>query len=211
MTTRRSCLTLAMLAAALSLLGADAPAPTLDELLNIAPTHKPVKPAGPPKQMDDTAAPSEADGMQNVIDQMLTASTRLGRDRDPGLATQRLQKTILDRIDQMIKAAQQSQSSGKPSGEPNPNPQDRGNQQNAKQGQQQGRPAGAKENTGQASTGAPTQGGEVREEIRQHRVEWGNLPPRLRDQLLEGAAERFSPVYRSLTEQYYQRLAEDQP
>ena len=38
---------------------------------------------------------------------------------------------------------------------------------------------------------------------------WGNLPPRLRDELLQGLEDRFSPLYRDLTELYYQRLAED--
>jgi hypothetical protein len=37
---------------------------------------------------------------------------------------------------------------------------------------------------------------------------WGGLPPRLRDELSEGLGEEFSPVYESLTESYYRRLAE---
>ncbi len=42
------------------------------------------------------------------------------------------------------------------------------------------------------------------------RTEWGNLPPRLRDQVTEGLAEPFSPVYQRVTEHYYRLLAGEQ-
>jgi hypothetical protein len=38
--------------------------------------------------------------------------------------------------------------------------------------------------------------------------EWGNLPPRLRDELAESLSETFNPVYRSATEAFYRRIAE---
>ena len=38
--------------------------------------------------------------------------------------------------------------------------------------------------------------------------EWGNLPPRLRDELAESLGESFNPVYRAVTEAYYRRIAE---
>lgn len=44
------------------------------------------------------------------------------------------------------------------------------------------------------------------EELREG--EWGNLPPRLRDELAESLGETFNPVYRSVTEAYYRRIAE---
>ena len=40
--------------------------------------------------------------------------------------------------------------------------------------------------------------------------EWGNLPPRVRDELQQGLSEPFSSIYERLTEQYYQRLAEEE-
>jgi hypothetical protein len=143
---------------------------------------------------------------------MRTVSNRLGRHRDSGLATQRLQKIILDRIDQMIKDARQSSSSSKSDGSASSNKQQSGSQGNAQQGQNQ-KPGqkGQAGNPASASAAGLVQDHELGQPIRQHRVEWGSLPPRLRDELLEGSAERFSPVYRALTEQYYKRLAEQQP
>lgn len=38
--------------------------------------------------------------------------------------------------------------------------------------------------------------------------EWGNLPPRLRDELSESLSEEFNPVYRAATEAFYRRIAE---
>lgn len=38
--------------------------------------------------------------------------------------------------------------------------------------------------------------------------EWGNLPPRLRDELAESLSETFNPVYRAATEAFYRRIAE---
>ena len=37
--------------------------------------------------------------------------------------------------------------------------------------------------------------------------EWGNLPPRMRDELSESLGESFNPVYRAMTEAFYRRIA----
>ena len=56
----------------------------------------------------------------------------------------------------------------------------------------------------------PVQPGVEGGSLEELRHEWGNLPPRLRDELNEGVSEQFSPVYRRQTEEYYRRLAEVQ-
>jgi TolA-binding protein len=38
---------------------------------------------------------------------------------------------------------------------------------------------------------------------------WGNLPPRVRQQMQNAAVEQFLPKYEKLIEEYYKRLAED--
>jgi hypothetical protein len=38
---------------------------------------------------------------------------------------------------------------------------------------------------------------------------WGNLPARVRDQLMQGRHDQFSSLYESMTETYYRRLAEE--
>ena len=179
-------------------LGADTPPPTLDELLDIAPPE-PIMPLMRPQVDDSPAAPRQQQPMQAVI----------GRERDTGLATQRLQQAILNRIDQMIKAAQQSQQSGNPSESSDGRKQDQGNQGNAQQQKSAGQRDSTQASRGDASAGSPREGEVNNDPLHQRRVEWGNLPPRVRDELLQGSAERFSPIYRVLTEEYYRRLAEE--
>ena len=41
------------------------------------------------------------------------------------------------------------------------------------------------------------------------RSEWGNLPPRVREELSQGLHEPFSPIYKEMTEAYYKRLAQE--
>ena len=146
---------------------------------------------------------------------------RLGDARDPGLDTQRIQESILARLDQLIEAAQQQQSSSSSSG--SSSNQD-SSAQNAGQDSGQGsqpQPGGAQ---GQAAAGQPGGDGENpggfspgqvgpidpgQGAIDEVRSEWGSLPPRLRDELTNGLDEPYSPVYRNLTEAYYRRLAEE--
>jgi hypothetical protein len=40
---------------------------------------------------------------------------------------------------------------------------------------------------------------------------WGNLPDKLRDEMQASISEQFLPKYERLIEEYYKRLAEDQP
>ncbi|MCE9589993.1 MAG: hypothetical protein K8S99_05660 [Planctomycetes bacterium] len=217
--------------------------PSLDELLNITPSKPATQPAEQPESREPAVEPREAPGAPltreverilsgkeagDLFDEALTemkdASERLGAELDAGTDTQRLQQSVLAKLDRVIAAAdaQQSQSSSSSSSSGKPREQDRG-------GQPQGGPpksggggsgggasggadqqGGGKSNTGgnRAPTGdRTTQGAD--KAINEQRSEWGNLPARLRDQLLEGQNERFSPIYRELTEQYYKRLAEE--
>ncbi|MEX2213577.1 MAG: hypothetical protein WD768_05590, partial [Phycisphaeraceae bacterium] len=45
--------------------------------------------------------------------------------------------------------------------------------------------------------------------IEESRIEWGRLPARIRSELEQGLGEKFSPLYKKLTEAYYRRLAEE--
>lgn len=74
---------------------------------------------------------------------------------------------------------------------------------------------GDKTNPGRESNGdvPPPNGGSASgtptTPLAEAKANWGNLPPRVRDELLEGVSEKFSPVYREMTESYYKRLAEE--
>lgn len=218
--------------------------PTLDDLLDLTPGPAESEPAEP----GDADRPANSEGVQveieasvrdrlennrragdafkQAVNEMDRVSIRLGRGYDSGIETQRMQESILRKLDQVIEAAKQQQqssssssggsgSSGSPSSASN---QD--NQAESVEGQNQD---GSSANA-QASRGStPSAGGAGRDSVDNINVEngegpsmeelrdqWGSLPPRLRDELSEGLNERFSPVYRTLTERYYRRLAEEQ-
>lgn len=210
--------------------------PTLDELLDLAP------PATDPAQPSTTAEPPLAEGVEERLagDQIADAfvaavrdmdrvADRLGDDRDPGLDTQRLQESIIARLDQLIEAAQQQQSSSSSSsssGSSGSSSNQDSSAQNAGQESAsapqpgQGQQPGQGETPGQAQPAngenpggfSPGQVGPLdpgQGAIDEVRSEWGALPPRLRDELTNGLDEPYSPVYRSLTEAYYRRLAEE--
>lgn len=183
-------------------------------------------PTGEPRDertdlLDDAAAEPDPDLFRQAVKEMRVVSQRMGDGGDPGLGTQRLQRSILDKLDQLIAAAGQRDSpsgggggSGA-SGSSQPMQQDTGSAANAGQGQSAG---GSQAGSGQAGGAAPSSGGAAAGAVadqalgpmQENRAEWGNLPPRLRDELQEGFSEPFSPIYQSLTERYYRSLAESQ-
>lgn len=209
---------------------ADGDQPSLDELLGI-PGHFEVGPAQPEsgpgdaKPQPGSEAQTEAqllgqlsddqpgDVFDQAIHQMNEAADRLGGQLDTGFETQRLQQAVLDKLDQLIAAAR-NQGSGSGSGVPapgGPSQQESGSAQNMVSGQatngdasQSGAGGGASGSGGAGRVGQHDAG-----VMESHRSQWGNLPPRVRDQLLEGLNEQFSSIYRQLTSQYYRRLAEE--
>lgn len=201
-------LTLALLAGA-----APADEPSLDDLLNI-PTDK-AKPGADqpapdaPRPGGEVTMPEESggDAFTKAVFDMREAAQRLGEAGDPGLDTQRAQRRAIQRLDQLISelARRQSQSKSKAK------KQDTGSQQNQSAQQQQGQAqtnAQQAMQDSQATSGKPQTGNLAEEPLAEKLAEWGNLPPRLRDQLLQGLEDNFSQLYRQMTERYYQRLGE---
>ena len=150
-----------------------------------------------------------ADVFEKAVAQMRGVSRRLGERRDAGRETQREQREILRKLDQLIASARQRQQKG--GGSSKSRPEDPGSSRvESRSTPTSGRPQDRGEQAGEGDF-AP---GSVRridasdrglEELRE---EWGSLPPRLRDELSEGLSEPFSPVYRELTESFYRRLGE---
>ncbi|MFW6059370.1 MAG: hypothetical protein ACODAQ_04270 [Phycisphaeraceae bacterium] len=216
--------------------------PTLDELLELAPTEEEADAREESEiEVDDDSqraleeaierelsADDAADAFAQAVQEMDTVAQRLGRGLDAGIETQRMQQRILDKIDQAIAAArqQQQQSGGGGGGgsqqqQQQQQQQDSGGEQLAQQqsGSQDGQNDGegqsqqAQGDTAHTGGASPGQAGDAEasdRSLRELRREWGSLPPRLRDEISEGMNERFSPVYRSLTEAYYRQLAEEQ-
>ncbi len=216
--------------------------PTLDELLDLAPpaaepggaTDVPESPAPAPSAdvtltegvEDRLTGEQVADAFVQAVRDMDRVAARLDDNQDPGLDTQRLQESIIARLDQLIEAAQQQQQSSSSSSSSGSSGQ-ASNQDSAAQnaGQQPGPPQPGQGDSPGPTPGQPAQAngenpggfspGQVgpvdpgQGAIDEVRSEWGALPPRLRDELTNGLDEPYSPVYRNLTEAYYRRLAQE--
>ncbi len=213
--------------------------PTLDELLDLAPptagshddtTVSPTTdPAIDPDALRRLEGHNPIDTFDQAVDAMADAADRLGDKLDPGLPTQRQQEKVLASLDHVIAAAKQNGSSfGGSAGSGGSSadgskPASGGSSSSGTAGQSPpgsgqsaaSQSAGAGSGGSTAATGGSTPpsraGGadSATGPMRESRTEWGNLPPRLRDQLQQGLDEHFSAIYRALTEQYYRRLAED--
>lgn len=183
--------------------------PSLDELLDLEPEPAD-EGAEDPASRDLARRLSDeelAQEFQAAVQLMGETADRLDNHRDTGLTTQRLQEDVVRKLDMLISQAarrqqqqqQQQSQSRRNQDSQSQQPQDR---------QQNSANAGAQQNNGMVDPPArrdgelgalPTAGGAA----------WGALPERIRDALLQGRADRFSAMYRSMTEEYYRRLAEE--
>jgi len=144
-----------------------------------------------------------SDEMRQAVALMEETADRLNVSGDTGLITQRLQDDILLKLDIIIKTAQQQQSK---SGSSSSSSQQEQQQQQPNQQQSQGQGQG--DNT-QENMPPGRQDGELNPLLATAQAAWGALPDRVRDSLLQGSSDRFSSLYQSLTESYYERLAEE--
>lgn len=183
------------------------PTPDLDELLGLPKSDKPREANDPAKEnLDEALEPErQTEAFSEAIDLMKRSATRITKGGDVGIDTQRLQQDAVRRLDQLIAAAKQnSQRQQKKQQQQQQQDQKQQQQQDQKQQQQRNQskgqesnavdPPGRQDGPGNA---APAPG-----------ATWGGLPDRVRQALTEGLSDRFSSMYRTLTEDYYRRLAE---
>lgn len=177
---------------------------SLDELLDLpepvpAPTEK-TKPGDIPDE-----EPTEPFSL--AVEGMKQAANRMNKSADAGLDTQRIQKQVVARLDRLIadmrrkSQSQQSKSQRE---------KDAGSQQQKGQQQAEGQQEGGTEAATQTRLQGNVQDPQAPDQpLKEQLAEWGNLPPRLRDQLRQGKDDRYSDLYKLLTQQYYRRLAEE--
>ncbi len=162
------------------------------------------------------------DAFTRAVELMKQSADRLGPQADAGIETQRLQEDAVRRLDSIIDAAkkkrqqQQSQRSSSrdrqsasqdPQQRDEPSPPDKAapsRRDQASAGER--RPRGAQ--PGQPEPPGLEEG-ELDEIMHEGRVEWGNLPERIRDLVQQGRRDRVSTLYQRLTEEYYRRMAEE--
>lgn len=196
--------------------------PSLDDLLGIPEEERPIERPSGAENVEDALDPDKAEleralsGEQvsemfsQAIQQMGDAAELLERGRDPGVRTQRIHEDILRKLDVLIEQAEQNQSSSSSSSSSSQQQQQQ--QQQASQPQQQqgqqtsdSRPGDPQE----ANTPPGRQEGPLADVLDAAQAAWGSLPARVRESLVQGLSERLSDQYRSLTEEYYRRLAEE--
>ena len=142
-----------------------------------------------------------------VVNQMKEVSLQLNIKKDTSVSTQRTQKAIIAKLDQLIYAMRPKKS--KPSIKKSKKQQQgsEGNQksQDSKGGNKPGHtPPDSESQSGNGSVQGHKAG-----DIIEQREQWGNLPSRLREELIEGKNEKASPLYRWLAEQYFKALAQE--
>lgn len=195
--------------------------PSLDDLLELAEDER--------SQSAEDAARTEqeeelrrrlseeriAGAFTEAIEKMVLSANLLDERFDAGLGTQRVQEEILAKLDELIDEAekqpqgQNCSSSSSQSQDQSQQPNDPGRQDQSQQQQQQA--AGQAQPSGESQEGTPPP---MRQEdldpfMDETRQEWGALPERIRDMLLQGRQEKFSSLYEQLTREYYRRLAEE--
>lgn len=176
--------------------------PTLDELLGLDDSG-----AG----ADDRAlqrrlsAREAGEKFEQAVGLMRDAADRIADAGDTSLTTQRVQEDILRKLDQVIEASRQnSPSSGSPSGSQG-SPQNQ--QSRSSQSQHTPSPGSDPE---QAQMPGSSRDASLGPAVAPDGVTWGNLPQRERDAVTQGVSDRYSALYRRLTELYYRRLADEE-
>jgi len=199
--------------------------PTLDELLGLPsgaatqpqtgdiPSKAPINPdagtgdAALRKALQDAENPA---GFSDIVTLMSNAGTRLTDSADAGLDTQRTQEDALRKLDKLISDAKKQQQKKKQKSKSKDSKQQQSPSEAQQQQQQQSSQGQSKASQQSSSGGGPDRrDGPLKPPLAGGEATWGNLPPHVRDALRQGSSDSFSALYRTLTEQYYKRLAED--
>ena len=157
--------------------------------------------------------PSAAEAVARTLTLMEQSRQQLSVKLDPGPETQAVQQQIVTALDDLIAAAMAgAQGTAGASGQAQPGerrehqqpgqPDKTADGAPAPAGDVQGRP-GSVQNDG---TGLTTPSGEFRESRRG----WGHLPPRERDEIIQGVREAVLEKYREQINEYYRALAEEE-
>lgn len=167
------------------------------------------------------------DLVQRALEGMKSASQRLDQERDPGLGTQRIQEDVVKTLNRLLEEAQKQQQQQK-SGSSSRSKKSSGKQQpsdpSESNGQQRGETPDQREQRKSSKEGSESQGSDGQSDskgarddaasaalsdLAETRIEWGQLPERIRELVLQGRRDRVSSLYERMTREYYRRLAEE--
>jgi len=205
------------------------PPSSLDDLLDLE-KEKPQQPPneeGAATKADDVAAQESrrelekqlseaevADAFEQAVEKMGVAAELLDVRFDPSLPTQRVQEDIIAKLNQLLDQAKKSKSQSSSSSSSSSRQQQQQQQDPGKRQQQQNQSQANQRNQDPADNRSEmeppeSQQGDINTVLEETRSEWGNLPQRVRDMLVQGRKEKFSTLYERLTNEYYKRLAEE--
>jgi hypothetical protein len=187
----------------------DEPLPSLDELLGLPGDGKGELDDPTKTDLDRLLSGAEiGNAFRQAVTLMGDVAKRMTDSSDAGLTTQRMQETILRRLDQLISSLeQQQQQQQQQSSSSQQQQQSQANRRVPSQQQQQNNEQQG-DNTGQTTLPARRDGA-LRPALDAARASWGNLPDRVREMLLQGTNDNFSTLYSDMTEAYYRKLAEE--
>jgi outer membrane biosynthesis protein TonB len=167
------------------------------------------------KQRERDAPPNP---LRDVSGDMSRVAKRLTQG-ETGDQTQDIEKAILEKlnglVDQAEKQQQQQQSKSDPSQAPKPQPKEsqpkpdskkQEDEAKQKEAKQQPKPAQKQQESERPGIG-PAGQGKATGQLTTDAAEWGNLPPAVRDQLLQTRGEGFPLKYRELLRRYYRELS----
>lgn len=182
----------------------------LDDLLRLpgsgSDSDRPVEErVEPESELDRRLTGRQAqEALVQAVQEMGEVADRLAQLRDAGITTQRLQQDIITKLDILIKSAEDQSGSSSSSSSSSQQQEQQPGQQQSQQSQAQGQSAQPGE-----SMPPGGQSAELNQDLDLSVAEWGNLPERLRQSLIQGQSDYFSDMYRRWTESYYRRLAEE--
>lgn len=174
-----------------------------------APAELPGEPAAHEGELARKLSAQEAnEAFVQAIAQMSEAASRLENARDAGLVTQRLQEEIIAKLDALIQSSNQQSSSSSSSSSQQ---QQQQQQQPQPQPQAQNQPGSTTDPKEQNTRQSPPEPMDpnLKQMLESASTTWGALPERVRDMLMDGLESAFSANYKSMTEAYYRRLADE--
>jgi hypothetical protein len=127
---------------------------------------------------------------------------------DAGATTQTIQQKIIQSLNTLIAQAEQSESSSSSSGRKKQRENSSMSMQQS--GQQSGGPTNSRSHANHHSYLPPGEGqrpGTI-SSFHSDKRQWGNLPPRTRNMILNAMHKASLPQYRSLVNDYYKKLAQ---
>jgi len=154
----------------------------------------------------------EEDVMARILRHMAEAARRLDMRFDPGEETQSTQRQALNLLDEAIAQAaarRRPQSSQGQSSHPDKRTAPDQTKPQKNQGKDAQAEGGASSKTGSREKGNAATGEAVGGRIKETRKSWGALPQRDRDEVIQGIEERFLERYRTLIEDYYRALQDE--